>query len=101
MENIIRYLLITFVKRPPGKNKESPGQIDEMVTVTKKIKNSDLQTVNVILDYHEKKVVTCVINGSVVDTGWDKLNEYYRQIYPNLIGQLERDAMSISNPTIP
>jgi hypothetical protein len=87
----MRYLLITFVKRPPGKNNETLGQIDEMVTVATKLKKSD-DTVNVILDYQEKKVVKCVINGSVVDTGWDKLNDYYRQVYPNLISQLEKDA---------
>ena len=62
-----------------------------MVTVATKLKKSD-DTVNVILDYQEKKVVKCVINGSVVDTGWDKLNDYYRQVYPNLISQLEKDA---------
>ena len=40
----MRYFLITFMRKPGG-------QIDEQVTVAKKIKPSDLQTCNVILDY--------------------------------------------------
>ena len=88
----MRYLLIQFVRRPPGKNKETAGQIDELVTVSTKIKPSDLQTINVILDYKLRKVEKCVIEGNVVDTDWDRLNDYYKQIYPNLIAQLEKDA---------
>lgn len=88
----MRYLLITFIRRPPGKNNETLGQIDEQVTVSKKIRQSDLQLMNVILDYKLRKVEKCVIEGKVVDTDWDKMNDYYKQIYPNLIGQLEKDA---------
>ena len=45
----MRYFLITFMRKPGG-------QIDEQVTVAKKVKPSDLQTCNVILDYAKKKV---------------------------------------------
>ena len=48
----MRYLLITFMRKPGG-------QIDEQVTVAKKVKQSDLQTCNVILDYAQKKVDKC------------------------------------------
>jgi hypothetical protein len=47
---------------------------------------------NVILDYAEKKVLKCVIEGKVVDTDWDRMNNYYKKIYPALIGQLEKEA---------
>lgn len=43
---------------------------------------------NIILDYKEKKVVKCVIDGSVLPTSFEKMNEYYSQIYPALIEQL-------------
>jgi hypothetical protein len=36
--------------RKPG------GQIDEQVTISKRVKPSDLQTVNVIIDYAKKSV---------------------------------------------
>lgn len=80
----MRYLLITFFRRPGG-------QIDEQVTVSKKMKPSDIQTCNVILDYQTKKVEKCVIEGKSTSTDWDKMNEYYKKIYPVLIEQLEKN----------
>jgi len=81
----MRYLLITFMRKPNG-------QIDEQVAVSKKVKPSDLQTCNVILDYAKKKVDKCVIEGKALDREWDKMHEYYLRIYPNLIAQLEKEA---------
>jgi hypothetical protein len=80
----LRYLLIQFLRK-------SGGQIDEQISVSKKIKASDLQVCNVILDYQTKKVEKCIIEGKKIDTDWDKLNEYYRNIYPSLIEQLEKN----------
>ena len=79
----MRYLLITFMRKPGG-------QIDEQVTVAKRIKPSDMQTCNVILDYATKKVEKCVIEGKVVDSDWEKMCEYYKRVYPTLIDQLEK-----------
>lgn len=81
----MRYLLITFLRKPGG-------QIDEQVAVAKKVKPADLQTCNVIIDYADKKVTKCVIEGKVVDTSFEKMHEYYTQVYPNLITQLEKEA---------
>lgn len=81
----MRYLLLTFFRKPGG-------QIDEQVTMSRRIKQADLQTCNVILDYAERKVVKCVIEGKRLDTDWDRMNEYYKKIYPKLIGQLEKEA---------
>jgi hypothetical protein len=81
----MRYLLITFMRKPGG-------QIDEQVAVGKKVKTSDLQTCNVIIDYADKKVLKCVIEGKVVDTDFERMDAYYKQVYPNLIGQLEKEA---------
>ena len=72
--------------RKPG------GQIDEQVAVGKKVKPADLQTCNVIIDYADKKVLKCVVEGKVVDTDFERMDAYYKQVYPNLIGQLEREA---------
>lgn len=81
----MRYLLITFMRKPGG-------QIDEMVAVSKRIKPADIQTCNVIVDYAEKKVEKCVIEGKNVDTDFERMDAYYREVYPNLISQLEKEA---------
>ena len=86
----MRYLLITFMRKPGG-------QIDEMVAVSKKVKTSDLQTCNVIIDYADKKVLKCVIEGKVVDTDFERMDAYYKQVYPNLISQLEKEATITQN----
>ena len=46
---------------------------------------------NVILDFLDKKVVKCIIEGKVVDSDWDKMYSYYKNIYPSLIDQLEKN----------
>jgi hypothetical protein len=80
----MRYLLITFFRKPGG-------QIDEQVTVSKRLKTSDLQMCNVILDYNKKKLEKCVIEGKVVDSDFQRMSEYYRKIYPSLVDQLEKN----------
>ena len=67
------------------------GQIDEQVTVSKRVRTSDIQMCNVIIDYQSKKVDKCVIEGKVVETDFEKMNTYYKQIYTNLIAQLEKN----------
>ena len=78
----MRYLLITYYRKPGG-------QIDEQIGFSNKLKPNDLQVCNVILDYLEQKVLKCVVEGRVVPTDWDKMNGYYRQVYPDIIKQLE------------
>ena len=79
----MRYLLITFVRKPGG-------QIDELVAVGKRVKPADLQTCNVIIDYADKKVMKCVVEGKVVDTDFERMDAYYKQVYPNLIRKRSR-----------
>ena len=79
----MRYFLAQYAR-------QANGQIDEQVSFSKKVKTSDLQTMNVILDYKAQKVVKCVIEGKVVPTSFEKMDEYYREVYPSLIEQLEK-----------
>lgn len=79
----MRFLLITYLRQPGG-------QIDEQVAFSKSIKPRDLQTVNVIMDYKERKVNKCVIEGKVVPTDFEKLHNYYKDVYPSLIEQMEK-----------
>jgi hypothetical protein len=78
----MRYLCITYVRKPGG-------QIDEQVTFTKEIKTRDLQQHNVIIDYSLQKVVKCVIEGKMVPTSFEIMHDYYKKIYPNVVEQLE------------
>lgn len=81
----MRYLMINFLRK-------RAGQIDEMVSVSKRVRTSDMNSANVILDFADKKVVKCIIEGKNHDTTFDKMRDYYARIYPNLIEQLEREA---------
>lgn len=80
----MRYLLIQYLRKPGG-------QIDEQVTVSKKVKATDVSMCNVIMDYQTKKIDKCVIEGKRLDTDWEKMNEYYKKVYPALIDQLEKN----------
>ena len=80
----MRYLLIVFVRKPNG-------QIDEQVSISKRVRTSDIQMCNVILDFAKKKVDKCIVEGKIVDTSWEKMIEYYKRIYPTLIDQLEKN----------
>lgn len=80
----MRYLLIQYLRKPNG-------QIDEQVSVSKKVKATDISMCNVIMDYQSKNIDKCVIEGKKLDTDWDRLNEYYKKVYPALIEQLEKN----------
>jgi len=80
----MRYLLVTYVKK-------ANGQIDEQVGASRNLKERDIRTCNVILDFKEQKVERAYINGKQIDTDWDRMQQYYNQIYPALIGDLRRD----------
>ena len=80
----MRYLFITYVKKPDGK-------IDEMMNLGKKIRKVDNQTVNVILDFKERKVDKCIIDGQRIDTDFEKLYIYYKNVYPAIIDRLSEE----------
>ena len=80
----MRYFLVTYIKKPNG-------QIDEQVAVSRNLKDRDHQMCNVILDYKLRKVEKCVIDSVAQQREWDKLNEYYKNYYPNLVDQLEEE----------
>tara|TARA_R110000868_G_scaffold193124_2_gene437829 strand:+ start:3553 stop:3822 length:270 start_codon:yes stop_codon:yes gene_type:complete len=81
----MRYMLVTYVTKPGG-------QIDEVIELSKKIRQKDQQLCNVILDYTDKKVIKCIVAGNNVDKDWDKLDGYYRGIYPAVLERLEKEA---------
>jgi hypothetical protein len=50
---------------------------------------------NIIMDYKEKKVVKCFIEGKVLERDFQSLNAYYKEIYPTLIEQLEKNQENV------
>lgn len=81
----MRYLFISFVRK-------ASGQIDEIVSVGKRVRDSDRANFNVILDFGENKVIKCVIESKNHDTTFEQMRKYYYKIYPNLIAQLEKEG---------
>ena len=80
----MRYLLVTYVTK-------ANGQIDEQVGASRNLKERDLRTCNIILDFKEQKVEKALINGNNIDTDWERMQNYYNQVYPSLIDDLRRD----------
>jgi hypothetical protein len=77
----MRYLLLTYYTKPDG-------QIDESMAVSKRVRFSDLQTANVILDFKKLQVVKASMSGTVVPKDWDRIVSYYYQHYANIIERL-------------
>jgi len=81
----MRYLLITYVRKADGK-------IDEQVTVATKVKTRDIQTCNIIIDYKDRVVTKCVVDGHALPSSFEKMDSYYRPLYPAIIERLELEA---------
>ena len=78
----MRYFLVTIKKK-------AGGQIDEEAAVVKSLRNSDIQTCNIILDFKERSVDRCMIDGKRMDTDWTTIVEYYKKVYPTILQSLE------------
>ena len=81
----MRYLLISFLRKPGG-------QIDEQARFVKRVRTSDLTQSNIIRDYGLRKIDKCVVEGNRLDRSFDQLHEYYKKVYPQIIAQLEKEG---------
>jgi hypothetical protein len=80
----MRYLLLTYYKK-------SDGKIDESMTVSKRVKPSDLQTASVILDFKKLEVVKASMGGVAVPRNWERIVGYYHQHYASTIERLLKE----------
>jgi hypothetical protein len=88
----MRYLILTYYKKPDGK-------IDESMVVSRRIKPSDLQTANVILDFKKLEVVKASMGGTTVPRDWGRIVSYYHQHYASTIERLlKENGYEIVNP---
>jgi len=84
----MRYMLFTYIKKPDGK-------IDEQVQMSNKLKERDITTCNVILDFKQKIVEKASIDGTSIPRDWNTIVEYYREHYSDLIEDLEKHNISV------
>jgi len=80
----MRYLLITYIGRPNG-------QIDEQVELSNKVRDSDIQTANIIMDFKESKIVKCIVQGQTITQEWVSLRNYFHNVYADIIEKLEAE----------
>jgi hypothetical protein len=77
----MRYLTITYIRKPDGK-------IDEQVEIVKNLKERDITTANIILDFKEQKVLLCSVAGISANKDWDTIVSYYYKHYSATIERL-------------
>jgi hypothetical protein len=77
----MRYLLLTYYTKPSGK-------IDEVLSISKRLKPRDWQMANVILDFRDQKVLLCSVAGLNANKDWNTIVSYYYQHYPATIERL-------------
>ena len=63
--------------------------MDELISVSKKIKLNDYQTAAVILDFQKGLVLQATMNGVSVPKDFVKIRDFYQQHYKRLIDDLE------------
>jgi hypothetical protein len=77
----MRYMIVNYYRRPTGK-------MDESLVVASKIKDRELQTAAVIVDFGTRQVIKASFDGAVVPKDFDRVVGYYQQHYPDHIEQL-------------
>ena len=80
----MRYLLITYYKKPNG-------QMDEVVSVSSRLKLKDRQTAAVVLDFRTQTVLQCSMNGTTVPKEWDRIVSFYYQHYAATFDRLAKE----------
>jgi hypothetical protein len=77
----MRYLFLTYYTQASGK-------IDEAMVVSNKIRTKDWQTVNVILDFKEQKVLKASLRDTDIPKDWERIVGYYYPFYTNIMERL-------------
>jgi hypothetical protein len=77
----MRYLLFSYYTKPNG-------QIDEVMTIAKRLKTKDWQMSKLILDFKEQRVLLCNLTDNTDNKDWDTIVSYYYKYYANTIERL-------------
>lgn len=90
----MRYLLITYYHRPDGK-------IDENLTVSNKVKNSEWQTASLIMDFKEQKILKATADGTTLPRDWEHIVGYFYLHYPSILERMfQENGHSMSTPPV-
>ena len=79
----MRYFLVSYLK-------QANGQMDEVVSVSARLKLRDRQTAAVILDFATQTVLQCSMNGTTVPKDWNKIVSFYYQHYAATLDRLAK-----------
>ena len=80
----MRYMILTYFKQASGK-------IDEVMSLSKRIKTKDLQTANIILDFRDQVVVKCMVDSKSMPRDWDTIVSYYYKHYQAIMERLFKE----------
>ncbi len=80
----MRYLAINYLTK-------LDGRIDETIITKDKMSNDLISKYDIVIDFEKKKVAGDKFGKFQGKDGYENLLNYYRNIYPNLIEQLEND----------
>ena len=84
----MRYMIITYMARAQGRSRQM--QQDEIVQVSKRLRNNDIDLGSVILDFRTRSVLKSSVGDQVAPRDFQKIRDYYYQHYRDIIDQLER-----------
>lgn len=76
------YFVVHYYRRPSGK-------MDEVASVSRRVRPRDLQSAAVILNFQTRSVVKCSMDGVVVPKDWQRIRDFYHQHYTQIIQDLE------------
>jgi len=86
----MRYFIVQYFKK-------ATGQMDEVVSVSRRLRTKDFQTSAVILDFKSKQVVQAFLDGVTVPKDWNRIRDFYHQHYARLIEDLEAVYPSVTD----
>lgn len=99
----MRYFIVKYVTRMVRKGFKMEPQMDEIISVSKKLKMNDYQTSAVILDFKTGRVVQASMNGVTLPKDFLKIRDYYQKHYDRVIQDLESvyGRFELGEPIIP
>lgn len=83
----MRYMIVTYIGRARARG--AGLQQDEVVAVARRLRDRDLDTASVILDFATHTVTKSSVGDQQAPKDWSRIRDYYYQHYGDLIDQLE------------
>lgn len=80
----MRYFVVKYYTRPTGK-------MDEVVNLARRLRDRDLATASVILDFKNRTIIKANLMGEPAIREWETIVEYYRRHYRDVIESIEND----------